>query len=232
MKVQAAITVSWWFGRTEFDGVADFKADLAENYAVSVVRGRQGPLGLGLDELYVQFLSHLSLKEVVTVLLEGVAYDLIKSGTNAFFIRPFLDAYKRFKARERNQELDIERMRFVFEDAAINIERLPNTDLLAELEHIFAAFAQNFEALTHGSKGRLFEVYVPIFEDKDEKPFTKFRTLRSVDETIDLKRISREDYFKFWGLQYYSEGSPACVYDVQRKLVIEEGFYTEWRPSV
>jgi hypothetical protein len=35
------------------------------------------------------------------------------------------------------------------------------------------------------------------------------------------------DYFKLWGLQYYSEGSPSCVYYVELKAVIDERFYTE-----
>ena len=159
--------------------------------------------------------------------MEGAAFDLIKSGTKAFFIRPFLEAYKRFKNRQTDERVDIDRIRFVFQDAAVTIERLPHSDLLSELESIFRALAENFEPITLGSKGQIFEIFIPVFEDASHERICKFRTLLSVDETMDVRRISRAHYFKFWGLQYYSEGSPSCVYDVEFKTVIDERFCTE-----
>ena len=67
---------------TELEGVAEFKAELSDNYVVSTVRDRRGPLGGGLYQLAVEFVSRLSLKEIVTILLEGATYDLLKSGKN------------------------------------------------------------------------------------------------------------------------------------------------------
>lgn len=71
------------------------------------------------------------------------------------------------------------------------------------------------------------EIFMPVFEDASDERVCKFRTLLSVDETMDVRRISRADYFKLWGLRYYSEASPSCVYDVELKTVIDERFYTE-----
>ena len=226
-KIPAAVNVDWWFGEKTLEGEPEFKAELAENYAVSVVRGRRGALGGGLYQLVVEFLSQLTLSEIAKVILEGAAFDLIKSGTKAFFIRPFLEAYKRFKNRQTDERVDIDRIRFVFQDAAVTIERLPHSDLLSELESIFRALAENFEPITLGSKGQLFEIFIPVFEDVSDERVCKFRTLLSVDETMDVRRILKADYFKFWGLQYYSEGSPSCVYDVELKTVIDERFCTE-----
>jgi|ERR1700738_2292641 len=226
-KIPAAVTVDWWFGEKTLEGEPEFKAELAESYAVSVVRGRRGPLGGGLYQLVVEFLSQLTLSEIARVMLEGAAYDVIKSGTKSFFIRPFLEAYKRFKNRQKEERAGIDRIRFVFQDAAVIMQALPHSDLLPELESIFRALAENFEFITFGSKGQLLEIFIPVFEDDSDERISRFRSLLSVDETIDPRRISRADYFKFWGLQYYSEGSPSCVYDVERKSVIDERFYTE-----
>jgi len=227
-KIPAAISVDWWYGETKLDGVTEFKSELQDNYAVSVVRGRRGPLGGGLYQLAVEFLSRLSLGEIVRILLEGATYDLLKSGTDSFFIRPFLEAYNRFKSRQKQEgRVGIDRIRLVFQDSAITMERLPHTDLLAELGGIFRAVAENFEYITHGSGSQLFELYIPIFEDTSDQRVCKYRTLLSVDETLDVSRISRVDYFKFWGLQYYSDGSPSRVYDVEHRGVIEESFCTE-----
>lgn len=227
--IPASISVDWWYGETELEGVAEFKAELSDNYVVSTVRDRRGPLGGGLYQLAVEFVSRLSLKEIVTILLEGATYDLLKSGTDAFFIRPFLQAYKRFKSRRENDRVGIDRIRFVFQDSAITIERLPHTDLLAELESILRAVAENCESMIQGSSDRLFEIYIAVFEDTTEErvSFCKYRTLLTTDETIDVSRVSRADYFKLWGLEYYSDGSRSSVYDVQRRSIIEESFCTK-----
>jgi|SRR5579864_1394210 len=105
--IPAAISVDWWYGETELEGVAEFKAELSANYVVSTVRDRRGGLGGGLYQLAVEFVSRLSLSEIVRILLEGATYDFLKSGTNAFFIRPFLEAYKRFKSRRKNDRVGI-----------------------------------------------------------------------------------------------------------------------------
>jgi len=129
-----------------------------------------------------------------------VAFDLIKSGTKTFFIRPFLGAYQRFKSRQKGEKcVSIDRFRLVFRDAAITIENLAHTDLLAELENIFQAVAENLELMTQGTKGQLFEIFIPVLEDTSEEPACKFRTLLSTDETLDVSRISRADYLKFLG---------------------------------
>ncbi len=227
--IPASITVDWWYGEIELEGAAEFKAQLSDNYVVSAVRDRRGPLGGGLYQLVVEFVSRLSLSEIVKILLEGVTYDLLKSGTNAFFIRPFLEAYKRFKSRQKNERIGIDRIRFVFQDSAITIETLPHTDLLAELESILRAVAENFESMIQGSRDQLFEIYIAVFEDTTEErvSFCKYRPLLTTDETIDVSHISRADYFKLWGLEYYSDGSPSRVYDVERRSIIEESFCKE-----
>ena len=115
-KIPAAINVNWWFGEKTLKGEPEFKVELAERYAVSVVRGRRGPLGGGLYQLFVEFLSQLTLSEIARVILEGAAFDLIKSGTKAFFIQPFLEAYQRFKNRQADERIDIDRIRFVFRE--------------------------------------------------------------------------------------------------------------------
>jgi hypothetical protein len=51
--------------------------------------------------------------------------------------------------------------------------------------------------------------------------------LLSTDETLDVSHVSRADYFRLWGLQYYSDGSPSRVYDVERRSIVEQSFCTE-----
>jgi hypothetical protein len=165
-KIPAAICVDWWYGERVLEGEQELREKLAENYTVAIVRTRRGGLGGGLYQLFVEFLSQLTLREMAKVVLEGVAFDLIKSGTKAFLIRPFLEAYQRFKSRQKEEKrVGINRFRLVFQDAAITIDHLPHTDLLGELGNIFQAVAENLEPMTQGVKGQLFEIFIPVFED-------------------------------------------------------------------
>ena len=151
MTPTASIRVTYWVGEGEIEGINEFSEDLSANY-VANVRGRRAGLGGGLYQLTVQFLSHLTLKEIVTFLLEGMAYDVIKSATTDFLIRPFIDAYRKLKGREGNRRVDIDQLQFVFEDTSILINRLPNTDLLADLSKILLAVTRNFENILKNSQ--------------------------------------------------------------------------------
>lgn len=196
-KIFAAIRVDWWYGERVLEGEEQLRAELAENYPVSIVRTRWGGLGGGLYQLFVEFLSQLTLQEVARVLLEGVAFDLIASGTKTFFIRPFLDAYQRLKSSQKEEKrVGIGRFRLVFQDAAITIENLPQTDLLAELGNILQAVAENLEPMTQGTKGQLCEIFIPVFEDTCDERVCKFRTPLSTDESLDHTRLAQTQIFR------------------------------------
>src|SRR5712692_3555828 len=121
MDTGTAITVKYWIAtdqRSTFpdlDGIDDFQRELAADY-ISVVKGRPAGAG-GLTRLYVDLISSVSLSHVVQLLLDGIAFDLIKRGAESFLLRPFLAAYK--KLQERNKKrgfVDIAELRVQFQD--------------------------------------------------------------------------------------------------------------------
>jgi hypothetical protein len=226
VKAPAAITVRCWIGETKLDGEDEFRTELADNYAIAVVQSRPAGLGGGLYQLLVEWVSHLTLADAIRVLLEGATYDIFKSGTDAFCIRPFVKAYKKFKERNAYSRVGIDRLRFVFQDISISVEEIPNTDLVVELDRILLAVGRNLETLL-SNPTKLFEIYIPVFEDTKSRISCKFRTLISVDETIDIKTISAKDYFGFWGLEYYPDFAKTEVFDVRNEAVIHETFCTE-----
>lgn len=69
-KAPAAITVRCWIGETKLDGEDEFRTELADSYAVSLVRSRPAGLGGGLYQLLVEWVSHLTLADAIKVLLE------------------------------------------------------------------------------------------------------------------------------------------------------------------
>jgi hypothetical protein len=92
METGTAINVKYWIasdqGRnfSDLDGIHEFRGELAADY-VSVVKGRPAGAG-GFTHLYVEVISSFSLSHLVQRLIDGVAFDLIKRGTESFVLRP------------------------------------------------------------------------------------------------------------------------------------------------
>ena len=72
-------------------GIAEFQNDLNQEY-VSRIHGRPGDLGGGLYELAIQVIANISIQDIAKLIADGIAFDLLKSGTKSFVLRPFLAA--------------------------------------------------------------------------------------------------------------------------------------------
>jgi hypothetical protein len=226
MNTSTSVKIIYWAERKDnkslydFVGIEEFRQELDQSY-VSIIQGRPGPLG-GLHELAVEFIAQLTLIEVAKFLLEGIAFDLIKSGTKAFVLRPFLAAYEKLKGRNPTYRLDIEELRIMFQDTTVVIHKLTNDSIFPHLDKILRTIAFHSAKLTLGTGERPFEIHVPIFEDPTQDRLCRFRVMLDVDETI--RNISTSDYFQLWGLRYDYAGDR--VYNLEKGLIIENEFYT------
>ena len=223
MSSTTAIAVRYWAAQDgatslyDLKGIDDFRTELAEHY-VSYVKGRPGDLG-GLYNLSVEIVSTLALSHVLRLVLDGIAFDLIKEGMKAFVLRPFLAAYKRLRERNADDPPDIEELRLIFQDAVVTIDCLGHDTIASSLEGIVKALAANFDRLRLNTSETPFEIHIPVFEDPaDDRP-SRFRVLLDVDEAIPS--VSAEDYFRYWGL-WYDFSRQHRVYDLARQLLIDE----------
>jgi hypothetical protein len=220
-----AITVRYWAaqagaaGLQDLDGIDDFRDDLAEDY-VALVKGRPGGLG-GLYHLSIEIVSTFALSHVVRLLLDGIAFDLIKEGTKAFVLRPFLTAYKKLKDHNKYGHADIEELRLIFQDSVVIIDGLGDDSVATSLARILRTLATNYSNLLLTTGERPYEIHIPVFEDPAGDRPSRFRVLLEVDETIPS--ISVADYYKLWGL-WYDFSSQRRIYDVSHQLLVEEGF--------
>lgn len=222
----SAIKITYWAEQKQgtssiydLEGIADFRRELDENY-ISVVQGRPGPLG-GLYELAIEFISNLTFAEIAIFLLEGAAYDVIKSGSKAFVLRPFLTAYQKLKEHNSSSKLDIEEFRFVFQDTVIVIYKIADSSVFESLERILTFVAKHSEEFTLETGERPLEIHVPVFEDPAKDRPCRFRVKLDVDE--DISGISKADYFRLWGLRYDYAGDR--VFDVEKGLLIDNEFF-------
>ena len=226
MKGDTAITVKYWISSdqrrfVDLDGIDEFRSDLSAEY-LSFVRGRPAGAG-GLTRLFVDLTSSVSLSHLVQLLLDGIAYDLIKSGSESFVLRPFLAAYK--KLRDRNRErgaIDIAELRIQFQDSLLVIHEISDDSIVPQLERILLTLGTNYESLVLSSGESPFAIHIPVFEDTDRDRVTRFRVIGDIDETI--RSQGPEDYYRYWGLEYdYGRR----VYDVERRLLLDEMFVTQ-----
>jgi hypothetical protein len=228
MQDGIAIKVNYWAAGNanlslhDLEGISEFRDELAREY-VSIVRGRPGALG-GLYNLSVEIVSTFTLAHIVRLLLDGLAFDWIKEGTKAFVLRPFLAAYQKLKERQTGHYGDIDELRLIFQDSVVIVDYLGNNSIASSLEKIFRTLAQNYQHLVLSSGEPPFEIYIPIFEDPTVDRPSRFRLLLHYDETIPS--VSASDYFVYWGL-WYDFSHKHRVYDVQRQLLIDEGFLTK-----
>ncbi|MGB8131976.1 MAG: hypothetical protein WCG81_19480 [Candidatus Angelobacter sp.] len=210
-------------GIYELEGIGDFQKELADEYVITV-HGKPAGLG-GLYTLTVELISTFTLAHVTRLIIEGAAYDLIKEEAKSFVLRPFLAAYKRLRHRQQDREYgaNIEKLRLIFQDSIVTIDGLGPDSVASSMEKILRALASHFQDLALGSGEFPLEIHVPIFEDPARDRPARFRVLLDVDETIP--NISAADYLRLWGLSYVYANSRR-VYDVSRRLLIDERFLT------
>lgn len=225
MNQSLAINIGYWAvqeeknGLWQLEGIAEFEDDLSQNY-VSRVHGRPGCLGGGLYEFAIQIIANISVHDVVKLIADGIAFDLLKSGTKSFVLRPFLAAYEKLKVRNVERKVDIHEIKFMFNDAEIVVSKICDGSIYESLGAIFQVLAEDFAHLRNGNNEYPYLIQIPVFEDP-EKRLCKFRVLLDVDETIP--KVTNADYLGFWGV-YYDFERTARVFDVKRKFLIDSDF--------
>jgi hypothetical protein len=227
MDRATAVTIDYWAIQedirrlTQLVGIDEFSKDMSENY-ISRVHGRPADLGGGLYELAIQFITNISVHDVVKLIADGVAFDLLKSGTKSFVLRPFLAAYEKLKAKNTEHNVDINEIRFMFSDAEIVVTKICRSSIFESLGDIFDVLTRDFENLRNGDGEYPYTIQIPVFEDP-EKRLCRFRVLLDVDETIS--NVTKRGYLCYWGVEYDFERTRR-VFDLKNKLLIDSDFYS------
>lgn len=205
----------------EIVGISDFRSELESKYT-TLVRGHPGARGGGLYELAIHIASSISLEDVVRLILDGVAFDLVKSGARSFVLKPLLLALQ--KLRQGNQgkqtEIGVSEIKLTFQDADILITRLDAESLEIQLGRIFSALAENFSCLKLNTRAPSV-VHIPVVEDPDAR-FARFRSLLDVDETVVIDSMSA--CMGYWGVRYHGS---MRVFNVARQILLDERYLTQ-----
>ena len=219
-----SIDIHYWFGERTFDGVDDFRKELSLAYPdVDVaVKGEQGELGGGLYTLYVELVAALTLKHFLQLILDGVAFDLIKLGADRFMLRPLIEAQRKLRARNTYYTTgEIARLVLVFNETVVTIDADSRVEqsIAASVRELLTLLAAHYSRLVLTSGEPPASVYIPVIEDTTADRVARFRAVLEVDEAMP---ISKTVFYEYWGVTY---GNGAVrVYDVVRCLLLDEQF--------
>jgi hypothetical protein len=229
MEFSGALRVEYWAEKKadtnellDLEGIDEFRAELTKHY-IGPIHARPGPCG-GLYGLVVEFLSSFSLQHFVNLTLDGIAYDLIKSGSDALVLRPFVAAYDALKRKNAKHRVHIDRLLLSFQDSLVIIHNIGEDTIVDNLEPILRTVATSYSHLILRTGEKPFSISIPIFEDTSEERLCRFRELLDVDETI--RDVSDKDYLKLWGIQYDYLGTTR-VFDVSKGVLLDEEFYSQ-----
>lgn len=115
--------------------------------------------------------------------------------------------------RESNDSsIEIEELSIFLKDTSIVINEIYNESIPEQLEAILSSVSENFGHFTKGLKEIPYEIYVPVFEEN---------LLENDSTTMNIKSGNNKikDYFKYWGLYFYSEDD-ALIYDLKNNTII------------
>lgn len=226
MSTGNAIVVKYWIptDHIPFDdlkGIEEFREELASAY-IAAVSGRAAGAG-GITHLLVELTSTFSLSHLTQLILDGVAYDLIKNGAEALVLRPFIAAYRRLQERNKEERfLDIGELKIQFRDSLLILHEISSNTLVSQLENILGTLARSYDRFLLKRGHEPYTIDIPVFEDPEGDRPCRFRVIGDIDETI--RSSGPEDYVRFWGLEY--DHARLRVFDVQRQLLLDEQFNT------
>jgi hypothetical protein len=232
MNTNTSVKVTYWAiptgseSMSDLEGINEFRKELEKDYVTSVHGRRTDALGGGCYDLVIELISNVSISDVAAWLMSGVAFDVLKHGSNSLILRPLLSAYQKLKERNTEHDVSIEELRIIFRDATLVIYNVG--DLFKNIEGILKAVAQHYSKTASRSGEMPYEIHIPIVEDTTADRLTRFRVLLDVDETV-IPAIPAV-YYKYWGLRF----DIACqtrVFDVSGDLRIDEEFFTKERYS-
>src|SRR5450759_1929314 len=196
-----SVKVHYWFGEGDLEGVDEFRSELSEICSTAKVKGEQAGLGGGLYTLFIEIASSIALPNFLQLIVDGIAFDLIKLGAHNLMLRPLLAAQKKLRARNRGEDADIAQLNLLFNDSVVTIDAdsRVNQKIADSVGELLTLIASHYKHLALATGERPIHIYIPVIEHTGQNRVSRFRAVLEVDEDM---RISNKVFFEYWGLKY------------------------------
>ena len=200
----------------EIENKEDLITELSNSYQLKF-RVRGAPCGGGFYELVVNLFT---LQSILSILVGGVIYDLLKSSIYKISIEPLLATIKNHRAKHNG--LDISKITINFSDTIIEINKFGVIDFTEEIPKILRTISENIEYMN--LRGEYPErITVPICKDIDRSNNNKliFRVYKEFDDYFVFDGLV--DYHECFGV-YYAKKDAEYIYSVTESKIYE----THW----
>ncbi len=114
--------------------------------------------------------------------------------------------------KKNNRHIEIEEFSIFLKDTSIIINRIYDDSVPVQLEAILQSMSKNYVHFTKGLTEIPYEIYVPVFEENLLENDTTLMNIKSGNNDV-------HDYFKYWGLYFYTEDDP-LIYDLKNTSII------------
>lgn len=186
----------------------ELKKELSKEY-IFQARSYWAPAAGGNFDAIANLIFNTSLQDFIyNVIICGLAWDLLKIGTEQFFIKPFITFIEYFL--KSNKSFEYTGTNLQFNDININIIGRPN-DLHKTLGKIIEFIVQRQDILFNSSNLELYEITIPLIKDAENNRF--FTPYNNNDF---------DNYFYYWGLKY--KGLINYVLDLHTNEVIKDAW--------
>ncbi|MEY3500005.1 MAG: hypothetical protein RL308_1674 [Bacteroidota bacterium] len=212
----------------DFEGVQELKTELSKHY-VSRIKGTPVGRGGGVYEFVVDIMMNISLGGFTKFILENVAFDLIKSGTKSLVLKPFMKAFEDFNSKNGGK-VAIREFKFQFEDSEVVIRSVNNQGVYSVAPLVFEKLAKVYSNLLEpNSNKHPNRICIPVVYDRimEKTETTRYRELLNDEEEYLFNKLSLNQYFEFWGLNFeFNHAQPDIVFDVQNNQLTSDEFFS------
>lgn len=232
-KNEIAINISYNAFYTNYDledfqGVVELKQVLSQHY-VSRIKGTPVGRGGGVYEFIVGFLMNISLKDFIKFILEGLAFDLIKSETKSLVLKPFMKAFEDFNAKNGGH-VAIREFKFQFDESEVVIRSINDQGVYSIAPLVFEKLAQAYSKLLEPNSNKYpNRICIPIVYDTimAKTDSIQYRELLTDEEEYLFNKLSTNQYFEFWGINFeFNHAQPEVVFDVKKTTMTSNEFYS------
>jgi len=174
MHTNTSVKVTYWAfpdgpaSMIDLKDIEEFRKELEDHYVSSVHGRRSDSCGGGLYELVIELISNVSMADAASWLISGVAFDVLKHGTNSLIIRPLLSAYQKLKEKNKERGITIGELRIVLRDSILIIYNICGDSIFDNLKGILEAIAKHYAKTVLRSGEWPYELHVPVLEDTSE----------------------------------------------------------------
>lgn len=209
--------ISMEYNDREFEGIEEFKSELEKEYQFQLRPKWIPACSEGAEFWMTIFVNSELAKFLVSAVVGGIAWDLIKVGAKNYVFTPFFKALENLNTKnEKNWGgLSILKFKFQFDDCEIYVGGL-NKNFTSIMSSVFNEISKKKPRFEKEVGQEIIKIELPIEVDECEGIDKRYKyTIDTFNEDYTIKA-----YLKLWKLTFTTD-FPIMLYDFEKDTLKE-----------